>query len=96
MLKLLHDGFILKGEYPLGKDTSLVKMYAAGGNLQLQLDLGHGRCRRLPQLRGGGVRGRRRHWCTTLQARQTAYKDKRLDSTPDLFEALEIKLNSLV
>ena len=39
---------------------------------------------------GGGDTG------TTLQARQTAYKDKRLDSTPDLFEALEIKLNSLV
>ena len=86
MLKPLHDFFILKGEYPLSKDTSLVKMYAAGGNLQSQIS-GTGDAEGYLNFvavasEGGGDTG------TTLQARQTAYKDKRLDNTPDLFEAL--------
>ena len=94
MQKILYDFFVKKGEYPIGKDTCLQKMYSVGGSLQSQI-AGTGDPEGFLNFvavasEGGGGNG------TTLQAKQTAYKDRDLKTTPQLFDAFELKLHTLV
>ena len=93
MQKLIYDIFVKKGEYPIGKDTSLYKMHPVGGSLQSQI-AGTGDPEGFLNFlavssEGGGGEG------TTLQAKQTAFKDRDLKSSPQLFDSFELKLHTM-